>query len=125
MEIVLQNLMRGLKLGLVLAAFLSLGCGRDISHIKTLEKKGKYYEAWEAYQSFVARHPEHSQAPEALFRAGLLAQKQLKDCFMAGTFFDQLLERYPQSDPWARAALHEKNNCPDFFPLLPGSRWTE
>src|SRR4051812_29890647 len=109
----------------LISIFLLSGCGRDLASIKALEKKGKVQAAWERYQEFVARHPKDPQAPEALFRAGLLAQRHFKDCFMAGAFFDRVIERYPQADPWAQAAAFQKNNCPDYFPLLNGNEWTE
>lgn len=90
-----------------------------------LEKTGKHYKAWEKYQEFAAKNPQHPRAPEAVFRAGWIAQQHFNDCFMADTFYDEVLTRYPESDPWARAAMLQKNNCPDYFPLVAGSKWTE
>ncbi len=103
------------------------GCGADsqLKRANKLEKKGKYYEAWQKFQEFAAEHPKHPGAPEALFHAGWLAQKQLKDCDMAAVFYDSVLEKYPQADPWARLSTNQKGNCPDFFPLLPGTEWVE
>lgn len=103
------------------------GCGprSQFQHAQSLEKKGKYYEAWTRYQQFAADHPDHRLAPEALFRAGWVVQRHVKDCFMAGVFYDAVTERYPDADPWARAAYHQKRNCPDYFPLYPGSTWVE
>ncbi len=109
-------------LGLI---FLGCGPGTKFNQAQKLEKKGKPYRAWETYQEFVARYPTHEKAPEALFRAGWLAQKYLNDCFAANTFFERVMEQYPQSDPWAKAASMQKLNCPDYFPLIPGSRWVE
>lgn len=110
--------------GLVL---FSAGCGAGskFNQAKRLEKKGQYYQAWEAYQEFVAQFPTSEQAPEALYKAGWLAQKYLNDCFAADTFYDRVMERYPQADPWAKAAAMQKINCPDYFPLFPGSKWVE
>jgi hypothetical protein len=106
---------------------IAAGCSpdRQMSRAADLEKSGKIYKAWEKYQEFAATHPQHARAPEAVYRAGWIAQQNFNDCFMANTFFDEVLTRYPESDPWARAALLQKNNCPDYFPLIPGSKWTE
>jgi len=103
------------------------GCGSQAQfrEAQDLEAKGKGYEAWLKYQEFAAAHSAHQRAPEALFRAGWLAQMNMKDCFAARTFYGRVLERYPQSDPWAKAAKLQKFNCPDFFPLIKGSKWVE
>jgi hypothetical protein len=108
-------------------ALLLAGCSpdRQIGRAAALEKKGKTYKAWEKYQEFAAKNPQHARAPEAIFRAGWIAQQHFNDCFMATTFYDEVLTRYPNSDPWARASLLQKNNCPDYFPLVTGSKWTE
>lgn len=105
----------------------SAGCGSQaqFKSARKLEQKGKYYEAWQKYQLFAAQNPADPKAPEALFRAGWLVQMNLKDCHVAKTFFDRVMSRYPQSIPWANMAGIQKENCPDFFPLLPGSRWVE
>jgi hypothetical protein len=98
---------------------------QQLSRAKSLEKKGEYYKAWEKYQELAANRPQSPTAPEAVFRAGWIAQRQFDDCFMASTFYDEVLTRYPDSDPWAKAALLQKNSCPDYFPLIPGSIWVE
>lgn len=110
---------------LALAAAPACGPSSQLGRAKKLEKKGKYYEAWQKYQAVAARHPGHPTAPEALFRSGWLAQRHMDDCFMATAFYDRVLESYPQSEPWAKAAVHLKNNCPDYFPLWPQMRWVE
>ncbi len=104
-----------------------VGCGPDhaFDRARKLEKKGKNYAAWQAYQDFAATYPKNAAAPEALFRAGWLAQRQLNDCTMASAFYDRVTQTYPQSDPWAPWAAYQKNNCPDYFPLLGGARWVE
>ena len=111
---------------LLAAAFLA-GCGPDhaFERAKKLEKNGKNYAAWEAYQNFAVEYPKHPAAPEAMFRAGWLAQRQLNDCTMASAFYDRVTQTYPQSDPWALWAAYQKNNCPDYFPLLAGAHWVE
>lgn len=112
---------------LMIAPLLFFGCGPDhaFQQVRRLEKKGKVYEAWTAYQEFAAKYPKHAAAPEALFRAGWLAQRQVKDCTMATAFYDRVTQMYPQSSPWASWAAYQKNNCPDYFPLLAGAHWTE
>lgn len=109
------------------AILLALGCSpdRQLNRAEKVEKKGEVYKAWELYQEFAAKHPSHPRAPEAVFRAGWVAQSHFNDCFMANTFYDEVVTRYPDSDPWAKAASLQKNNCPDYFPLIPGSQWTE
>lgn len=104
---------------------LSIGCGPNyqFNRAKKLERKGQFYKAWTLYQEFSSHYPTHSAAAEAVFRSGWLAQTKLGDCFMAGTFYDTVLEKYPQSEPWAKAAQLQKDNCPDYFPFLPGSKW--
>src|SRR4051812_19699076 len=84
---------------------------RDLAKAKALEKSGKVYKAWEKYQEFAAKNPQHPRAPEAIFRAGWVAQQNFNDCFMANTFYDEVLTRYPESDPWSRAAMLQKNSC--------------
>lgn len=112
---------------LVVLPILFAGCTpeRQLAHARKLEKKGKFYAAWQAYQEFAANHPQHAGAPEALFHAGWLAQRQLKDCTMADVFYTAVAEKYPKSDPWARLAANQINNCPDYFPLLTGFQWVE
>jgi tetratricopeptide (TPR) repeat protein len=108
-------------------SFLLAGCGSQtqLNKAKRLEQKGKYEAAWAVYQRIAAQDPESPVAPEALFRAGLMSQRHLNDCYMAGTFYDRVIENYSQSVPWARAAVLQKQNCPDYFPLLNGSEWVE
>lgn len=118
--------MKNLKLFLAFS-FLLAGCGSQtqLNKAKRLEQKGKYEAAWAVYQRIAAQDPESPVAPEALFRAGLMSQRHLNDCYMAGTFYDRVIENYSQSVPWARAAVLQKQNCPDYFPLLSGSEWVE
>lgn len=110
-----------------LGALIVSGCGADrkLDRAMSLEKEGKVYKAWEKYQEFAAKNPQHARAPEAVFRAGWVAQRHFGDCFMAQTFYDEVLTRYPDASPWGEAALLQKNSCPDYFPLVAGSRWVE
>lgn len=105
--------------------FSACGPSYEFKSAQKAEAKGKYYLAWKKYQSFTAHYPAHALAAEALFRVGLLSQQKQGDCTMAVAFYDNLLEKYPQSDPWAKAALLQKNACPDYFPLMPGWKWVE
>lgn len=109
----------------ILFAGASCGPNARMKRAHSLESKKKYYEAWKAYQEFAASYPKHKRAAEALFRAGLAAQNGLEDCGVAIHFYDEVLSRYPQADYWAEAAAAQRLNCPDYFPLIPGSRWTE
>jgi hypothetical protein len=109
------------------AAFLLSSCGsqHDFSKAQSLEKKREYYQAWEMYQEMAASHPSDPKAPEALFRAGWISQAQFRDCTASSAFYDQVVVRYPQSEPWAKAAALMRNNCPNYFPLVEGSEWVE
>ncbi len=111
----------------IAAFFFIVGCTpqQRLERVRKLERKGKTYAAWQKYQEFAANYPKHEGAPEALFRAGWLSQRSLNDCGMANVFYDSVLEKYPQSDPWARLATNQKVNCPDYFPLTAGSQWVE
>jgi tetratricopeptide (TPR) repeat protein len=107
--------------------FVLPACGAQsqLNQAKRLEDKGKYEKAWAAYQRIAAKNPKSPIAPEALFRAGLMAQRRLNDCYMAGTFYDRVIENYSQSEPWAKVAFLQKQNCPDYYPLLAGTQWIE
>ncbi len=114
--------------GIVAVGLLMLSaCGPDkqFSHAQSIEKKGDYPRAWELYQEFAAKNPRHPAAAQALFRAGWLAQKQLKDCVAAKAFYDLVVQRYPQATPWSSQAAYFRNNCPDFFPIVDGWKWVE
>lgn len=113
--------------GILIALFVVAGCGPrfHFSRAKKHEKEGRHYRAWELYQEFAARYPKHKYAAEALFRAGWVAQKGMGDCYGANIFYEKVLVQYPQSEPWAKAASLQPMNCPDYFPLIPGSRWVE
>jgi len=110
-----------------LCVILLTGCGpqSEFNKAKKLEEKKRYGDAWTRYQNFVARNPKHAKAPEALFRAGWMAQVGMDDCYVAQTFYEQVITRYPQSEPWAQAASFQMQNCPDYYPLIPGSKWEE
>jgi len=112
---------------ILLSFFLLVSCGAksDFKKALKLEEKGKYSEAWEAYQRFVFERPDHELAPEALFRAGWVVQQGKGDCYMANVFYEKVRTQFPQSQPWARAAALQVLNCPDYFPLIPGSEWEE
>ncbi|MBV9080669.1 MAG: VanZ family protein, partial [Elusimicrobia bacterium] len=103
------------------------GCGPEaaIKSARRSEAKGKPYDAWQKYQEFAARYPKHAAAPEALFRAGWLAETSLGDCAVAKTFYQRVEHDYASSDPWAAMASFNADNCPDFFPLVPGNAWVE
>lgn len=115
------------KIFLLTLTILVVGCGPDaaLKRAKKLESKNQAYKAWRAYQDFAVKYPKHENAPQALFRAGWLAQRRLNDCVMASAFYERVVQNYPQSEPWALWAGYQKNNCPDYFPLLAGGRWIE
>ncbi|OVE78233.1 hypothetical protein BVX98_00755 [bacterium F11] len=116
-----------IKLFLLCLAVLVVGCGPQSQFNKAmkLEKEGRFSEAWKRYQEFVAHHPNDPLAAEALFRAGWVTQKGLNDFFAAQIYYEKVTTEYPQSKPWAQAAALQIINCPDYFPLIPGSEWEE
>lgn len=118
---------RGINWVLVFGIWILTSCGpqADLNKAKKLEQKGKYEAAWQNYQKLAAENPQSPVAPEALFRAGLMSQRYLNNCHMASAFYERVIENHSQSEPWARAAFLQKQNCPDYFPLLPGSEWVE
>lgn len=123
-----QGWPRVMRVRAILPLFLLfIGCGpqSEFKRIQALEKKGDVYEAWQSYQVFAAKNARHELAPKALYRAGVLTATHLNDCGAAAAFFERILERYPQSDPWARLAVLKKTNCPDYFPLSSGGSWVE
>lgn len=111
--------------GMLILLSVVVGCSPEkrFSKARAVEKQENYQKAWEMYQEFAAKYPKHPAAAEALFRAGWLSQRKLNDCVMANAFYDTVVQRYPQADPWARHAAYYRNNCPDYFPLVPGFRW--
>ncbi len=113
---------------LVLCAVLPfIGCGPDaqFKRARGAEAAGRSYEAWLKYQEFVARYPDSPKAGEAVFRSGWLAENTLGDCDAAKTFYSRVQKDYPASDPWSRLAAFQANNCPDYFPLVPGGSSVE
>lgn len=123
-----ERVVASAKSFLLLACVLSLsGCGADaeFKRAKGAEAAGRSYEAWQKYQAFAARRPEHARAAEAVFRAGWLAETVLRDCDVAETFYQRVSADYPGSAPWAGLAELQAANCPDYFPLVPGASWVE
>jgi hypothetical protein len=115
------------KLILLMAVALLSGCGAEAEFKRAhgAEVKGRSYVAWQRYQRFAARHPDHKKAAEAVFRAGWLAQTALGDCDASRAFYDRVRREYESSDPWAALAAFHAENCPDFFPLTAKSKWVE
>jgi len=104
-----------------------VGCGADaqFKRAKGAETAGRPYEAWQKYQEFAARNPDDARTAEALFRAGWLAESVLGDCTAAKSFYARVEKEYMASQPWSAQASFQSANCPDFFPLVPGSAWVE
>lgn len=112
-------------IAVLLLGFAGCGAQSDFNRARRDEARGRYQAAWEGYQRFVADHPDHDRAPEALFRAGWVAQRARGDCHMARVFYDAVIARYPASETWTMAASLGLMNCPDYFPLITGTRWVE
>lgn len=112
---------------LIAAAGVLFGCGPEASfkRARGAEAKGRAYEAWQKYQAFAAQFPDDKRAPEAVFRAGLLAQQTLGDCSAAQAFYERVAQKYASAEPWVSAAAFQSANCPDFFPLVPKMSWVE
>src|SRR5262245_15267652 len=63
---------------------------------QTAENEGDYKRAIRAYKSLVKRHPKDKMASEALYRAGVLQEREHL-YFVAAETFAQLVEKYPGS----------------------------
>jgi tetratricopeptide (TPR) repeat protein len=98
----------------------------DLRQARHLEKAGDYSRALKVYERCAERLSGERQA-EALERAGAIYAGVFGRCDRAVPLFERAARLGPFPDAkndWpaeARAALLE---CPDLFPLRPGSRWT-
>lgn len=107
----------------VLALVLA-GCGeRDFSRAEKRERLGRFPSAISKYQNFARNFPRHPRAPEALFRAGEIYRRVVKDYPKAHLFYEKILQAYPGS-PWAAKAERSLLDAPDYFPFWAGYRRT-
>lgn len=106
---------------------LSAGCGRDwqFDRAKSMEKRGYYVEANIKYDAYVKKHPASPFAPEALYRMGRIYQKKIKIYSAAQRYFKNVIEKYPDSKPWAELSKRGLIDSPDYFPLNGGNFWIE
>ncbi|HBU69758.1 MAG TPA: hypothetical protein DEE98_05180 [Elusimicrobia bacterium] len=108
------------------ALFLS-GCGAKYQFEKArkLEAKGYFVEAAIQYENVSKKYPEFEKSPEALLSIGDIYRKRLKIYSHAHRYYRELLEKYPNSKPWAGLAKEGLLNSPDYYPLRAGSFWIE
>ncbi len=56
------------------------------------------YERIQYYRDIVNHYPDHQYAPQALFMIGFVYAEELRDTKRARQTFDELLQKYPDSD---------------------------
>jgi hypothetical protein len=103
------------------------GCGANYQFKKAraLENKKYYPQAAEKYIQVADKHPSNPLAPESLYRAGRIYQKQLKIYSKSTDVFARLIRAYSGVEPWSSLAKNGIFDSPDYFPLDAGFKWTE
>lgn len=74
-----------------------MGCSlnSDFSEAKKLVRERKFYSAIEYYISFAHKHPDHPQAPQALFEVGNIQQMMLGELEKSIETYRKLVASYP------------------------------
>ncbi|MGA2090468.1 MAG: hypothetical protein ABSH12_03275 [Endomicrobiales bacterium] len=103
------------------------GCGVSYHYkqAQNLERKGYFVEACLKYEDLYNKNPHHALAPVALYRLSMIYQTQLKLYSQSTQYYLELVQKYPQSVPWAERAMRGAMRSPDYFPLGAGSFWIE
>jgi len=112
---------------LVVALFFICGCGpsSEFNRAQQLETDGYFVQSAIKYEGIFKKYPDKPMAPEALYRAGRIYQKQLKLYSKAGILFTKLREFYSAVEPWGGLAEDALFACPEYFPLGDGNFWIE
>jgi len=112
---------------ILISMFILAGCGANYQFKKAqrLEKDGYCIEAGVIYETIAKKYPQSPLAPQALYRLGSIYQKKLKMYSHAHRYFDELINRYPGSEPWTELGKQGLFNSPDYFPMTKGSFWIE
>ena len=87
-----------------------------------LEKKGAFAQAAVAFRDFARADPENRRAGEALYRAGVDMGWRLGVCAEARPMWEDSARTGQM--PWSGMAKLALVNCPDYFPVMPGTTWT-
>ncbi|MCX5789278.1 MAG: hypothetical protein NTX64_12345 [Elusimicrobia bacterium] len=105
-----------------LSASLAACSDRAFKSAVAQERAGAYASAARRFERFASAHPKHPRAAEALVRAGRLYLYVFDRCPEAQPLFERTAREYPDS-AWAEQARRALADCPEFFPLRPGSEW--
>ena len=106
---------------LALVSFAA-GCGSDFDRAAARERSGAALTAARHFERFAARRPADRRAPEALLRAARIYLYVFDRCPEAQPLLERAARGYPDS-PWAEQARRALLDCPEYFPLRPGSSW--
>jgi len=67
------------------------------------QEEGDSYTRIQYYRNIVNKYPDHKYAPQALFMIGFVYAEEVMDLVQARRTFDELLEKYPDSEVAASA----------------------
>jgi len=108
---------------ILLCVMLAAGCGADSDYkqARHLDDTGQKMRALKAYERFLERHPEDPRAELVSFKTGEIYARVLGRCPEAVRHFEDVARLNGKFAEQARFGLM---NCPDFFPLQSGTKWT-
>lgn len=111
---------------LALLAAAAAGCAADLEYRRAalLERAGRRSAAVGAWTRFAGRHPADARTAEALVRAARLYVLSFRRCAEARPLLERAVREHPGREPWATRARQGLLDCPEYFPLRDGSRWT-
>lgn len=124
----MSKLNKILLYGLCITIFVLInGCGPkyNFNKAKKLEQKEYYVQAIKKYIYVSEKFPESEYAPEAVYNAGRIYQKNLKIYNEAVKLYSELIYKYPSQQQWVKLAKIGIFESPDYFPLKDGYVWVE
>ena len=102
----------------LLLTFLNgCGAGSNFNRAKKLEKNKYYVQAIEKYKTISRNYSKSKYAPESLYRAARLYQKELKVYPEGCKLYAELIYKFPEAGSWVRLAKRGIFDSPDYFPL--------
>lgn len=115
--------MRTLSRPATLLAACLAACGADtrLRQAESYERQGAFAQAAFAFREFAAARPDHPRAAEAHYRAGAALGFGLERCGEAAAEWEAAARL--GSEPWSGRAQAALLECPDYFPLAPGTEW--
>ncbi|MEW6040853.1 MAG: hypothetical protein AB1633_04970 [Elusimicrobiota bacterium] len=107
--------------------FLLAGCGPNWQFKKAekLENKKYYPQAAQIYLRTAEKYPQSQIAPESLYRAARIYQKELKIYSKAIEIYSNLLSSFGKIEQWKTLAEQGIFDSPDYFPLSCAGKKTE